>query len=84
MQPDLDDEQGTEGPKEDAQEMLADDVLPHVFLDDMLRGRGDEPHDEEAGDGVDEVYPVLVKNIELGVASFSCFMLMFVFQHTES
>ena len=44
MQPDLDDKQGSEGPEEDAQEMFADDVLPEVFLDDMLTCRGDEPH----------------------------------------
>ena len=40
MQPDLNDEQGAEGPKEDAQEMFADDVLPKVFLDDVLGCRG--------------------------------------------
>lgn len=46
VKPDLDDKQRTEGPKEDAKEMLADDVLPQVFLDKVLGSPGDKPHDE--------------------------------------
>ena len=76
MQSDLDDKQGTEGPEEDTQEMLADDVLPKVLLDDMLGRRGDEPHHEEAHDGEDEVHPILVEDVQLGVDGF--LMLMFM------
>ena len=79
MQSDLDDKQGTEGPEEDAQEMLADDVFPQVFLDDMLGCRGNEPYHEEAHDGEDEVHPVFVEDIQLGVDGF----LVFMFQRTE-
>ena len=55
MQPNLDDEQGAKGPKEDAQEMLADDVFLKLFLDDVLGGCGDEPHHKEAEESKDEV-----------------------------
>ena len=55
VQPDLNDEQRTESPEENVQEMLADDVLPKVFLDDMLACRGNEPNHEQADDCKNEV-----------------------------
>ena len=67
MQPDLDDEQGTEGPEEDAEEVLPDDVLPEVFLDDMFGRRGDEPHHKQAHHGEDEVHPIFVEDVEMMV-----------------
>ena len=76
MQPDLDDEQGTEGPEEDAEEMLPDDVLPEMLLDDMLGRRGDEPHHKQTDEGEDEVYPILVEDIELGMSRFAVLVAM--------
>ena len=81
MQPDLDDEQGTESPEEDAQEMLTDDVFPEVFLDDMLGRRGDEPNHEQAEDGEDEVHPILVEDIELCMSRFA--VLVAMLEHAE-
>ena len=80
VQPDLDDKQCAKGPKEYAQEVFADDVLPKVFLDDVFVRCGDELHHKEADDGEDEVHPVLVEDIELSMRG--CFVL--VLEHTES
>ena len=64
--------------------MLADDMLPKVLLDDMLRCRGDEPHHEQADDGEDEVHPVFVEDVEMGMDGFHrFFVLMLMLQHTE-
>ena len=75
MQPDLDDEQGAKGPEENTQEMLADDVLPKVFLDDVFFCRGNEPYHKQTDGGKDEVYPLFVEDIELGVKDFFVLML---------
>ena len=80
MQPNLDDDQRAEGPKEDAQKVLSDDMLPKVFLDDVFARRGNEPHYVEADDGEDEVHPILVENIHLSMDGF----LVLMFQHAES
>ena len=74
VKPDLDDEQCAESPKEDAQEMLANDVLPKMLLDDMLACRGDEPHHNQAYDGKNQVHPRFVEDIELCMSDFFVFM----------
>lgn len=82
MQSDLDDKQCAESPKQDADEMLFDDVFPQMFFDDMFFCCGYEPHNEEADDGENEVHPIFVKDIELRVGGFLISVLML--EHAES
>ena len=79
VQTNLDDEQCTESPKENAQEVLADDMLPEMFFDEVFRCRGDEPHHEQTHNGKNEIHPILVEDIQLSMSGF----LMFMLQHTE-
>ena len=83
MQPDLDDNQCTEGPEENRQEMLADDVFPQMLLDNMLARRGDKPHHNKADEGKDEVHPILIEDVEVSMNDFHDFLVL-VFQHPES
>ena len=64
--------------------MLADDVLPQVFLDDVLVSRGDEPDHKEAHDGKEQVQPIFVEHVDVaqGFGGF-VLVLMVMFQQTE-
>lgn len=65
MQTDFDKQQGTESPEEDAEEMLADDVVPKMLLDDVLARGGDEIDHQQADDGEKDIHPTFVKDVEM-------------------
>ena len=81
LKPDADYEKHSECPAEYRKQMLADDMIPEMLFDEMVRGEEQHEQYDDAEACKQHVHPLLVQEVD-GVRSFTSFRMTGVFMMT--
>ncbi len=65
LQADAEDEEDAEGPCEDCQKVLPDDVVPEVFFDEVVGSQKEYEEDDCAEAGEEDIHPVFAKEVDV-------------------